>query len=206
MKKCSHCGNTSNNGSRFCKSCGADIANEPVIEDNISINAAADYNNATDSVFKRASIDRRLKTHSIILIIFGAIKTLFEITEFRTIFSSESDFVSRGYSLDTLYNIMGVSRSFTYSVVVIAFIFQLAKLIAGIIGIKTVNKPENIKMCIMFGVICVILSILHIVTYSIYVTSVSPEIMEYNSAADIFSVCLSIIVPGFYLNSAIKSR
>jgi len=89
-----------------------------------------------------------LKVTGILMIIGGAIALIFSILAIAGI---------------ALLAAAGASSGLLYAAGALALVSAVVELVAGILGVANCKKPEKAKTCIVWGVLCALLSVASVV-------------------------------------------
>lgn len=124
-----------------------------------------------------------LKVTGILMIIGGALSIILSIVAIL------------GIAALALISDGAISSGLLYFAGILSFVSAVAELIAGIVGVKNANKPENAQKCIVWGaivaVLCVVGSILTVVGGDSFPVS---------------SLLLGLVLPVLYIIGAIKNK
>ncbi|MBQ9833146.1 MAG: hypothetical protein IJO48_05370 [Clostridia bacterium] len=124
-----------------------------------------------------------LKVTGILMIIFGAIAIITGIIAIL------------GIAALLLLSDGALSSGLLYTAGIFTLVSAVAQFIAGIIGVKNCNKPENAQKCIVWGaivaVLCVIGSILNVVG---------------GGSFSVVNLLMGLVLPVLYIFGAVKNK
>lgn len=123
-----------------------------------------------------------LKVVSILMIVFGAIGIVFDIIAVA------------GIAAVSAY--LGSSIGMYWIALICAVIGTIVEFVAGIIGIRSWDKPEKAQTCVILGCICVGITVLsNILT-----------LVSYSQGFNVFSLLTGLVIPVLFLIGAFQLK
>ena len=139
-----------------------------------------------------------LKVVGILLIVFGAIATLFALLAIVG-GGALGIMAANSGSADPATGAVVIGGGILIVVGIIALVSGIFNLIGGILGVKNCDKPEKAGSCFVFGIIMVALQVLNLIAGLL-------SGGDSSAFASILSSLLGFVLPVLYLLGAYKNK